>query len=194
MKQALLLVDLQNDFFPGGTLGVGGANEIVPHINTLLKECVDLPVVVSRDWHPKDTCHFIEHGGSWPAHCVQDTEGAAFHKDVNIDLSSDRFFLCTKGTDPKNDGGYSAFEGLSESGQALEDTLKSLGVEQLVVMGLATDYCVKHSVLDALKRGFKVKLLLGAVRAVNVRPTDGEEALKEMELAGADLIQPGWRP
>ena len=194
MKQALLLIDPQYDFFPGGTLGVTDGDKIIPYINAVLKDRAELPVFVTRDWHPEDTCHFNTNGGVWPAHCVQDTEGAKLHEGLDIDLSNDRFSLYTKGTDPNNDGGYSAFEGCSGDEQMLEDTLKGLGVEQLVVMGLATDYCVKHSVLDALKRGFKVKLFQDAVRSVNLQPNDGKDSIKEMELAGAELIPLGWRP
>src|SRR5258708_14978620 len=165
--KALLIVDVQNDFCPGGTLAVPEGDRVVPVINQMMDA---LPLVIaSKDWHPKDTVHFKK----WPPHCVQNTPGADFHPKLNVSKIKKVF---QKGTRNKDDG-YSAFEATSEN---LTKFLKKEGVTDLYVAGLATDYCVKASAKDADKNGFETFVVEGAVAAVNVKPGDGEKALKEM--------------
>lgn len=186
MTVGILLVDLQLDFFPGGALGVEGGGEIVEPINALLRRHARAPVFATRDWHPRGTRHFQERGGIWPPHCVQGTPGASFH--TAVEMGRARVF--SKGMNPEDDGGYSAFEAvLDDEGHtiSLATGLRRQGVEALIVAGLATDYCVKASVLDALKNGITTILYKPGVRAVNLKPDDGERALAEMRAAGALL-------
>ena len=188
MTVGILLVDPQLDFFPGGALGVDDGFAIVSPLHAWMGAHSDAPVYASRDWHPESTRHFKARGGIWPPHCVAGTTGAAFHAD--LDVSRARVY--DKGTNPEDDGGYSAFDGArSDAGvrRTLLDDLKADGVTTLVVGGLATDYCVKASVLDALKHGFKVQLLRPGVRAVNLQPTDGEQAIAQMVQAGAVVVE-----
>ncbi len=179
-KQALIVVDVQNDFCPGGSLAVAKGDEVIPPLNKLIKEFLDHgePVFKSRDWHPAKTKHFTAYGGVWPVHCVQDTPGAQFHKDLSDDP---RITVISKGIDESADG-YSAFDGTN-----LAQILRDQGVTEVWVGGLATDYCVKHTVLDALHQGFEVKALSDAMRAVNVKPDDGALAIAEMRNAGAEI-------
>ena len=174
--KALLIVDVQNDFCPGGALAVPGGDKVVPVINKLM-ESFDL-VVASKDWHPKDTVHFKK----WPPHCVQNTQGADLHPKLNASKIK-KIFL--KGTMNKDDG-YSAFEATSAG---LAGFLKKEKVTDLYVCGLATDYCVKASAEDADRNGFETFLVEDAVAAVDVKPGDGEKALKEMAHAGITLIR-----
>lgn len=173
--KALLIVDVQNDFCPGGTLAVPEGDKVVPVINQIM----DLfPLVIaSKDWHPNDTVHFKK----WPPHCVQNTPGADFHPQLNASKIK-KVFL--KGAHNKDDG-YSAFEATSAS---LLQFLKKEKVEELYVAGLATDYCVKATAMDADKNGFETFVVEDAVAAVNVKPGDGEKALKAMARAGVTLI------
>ena len=190
MSIGILLVDPQNDFFPLGSLAVKNGDEIIGPINQLLDRHPDVPVYVSRDWHPEETRHFSSGGGTWPRHCIRETPGAEFHKDLSLDGA--RVKVYNKGTDPKDDAGYSAFEGArNEDGntRTLLQDLREEGVQGMLVAGLATDYCVKASVLDALKNGFFTFVFLPGVRAVNLNPEDGKNALEEMVSAGALLIQ-----
>lgn len=179
-KQALIVVDVQNDFCPGGTLAVPHGDEVVAPLNKLIDEFLErgAPVYKSRDWHPPTTKHFTAYGGTWPIHCVQNTEGAQFHHDLRNDP---RITVISKGLG--NTDGYSAFDETDLGAQ-----LDKSGVEEVVVGGLATDYCVKHTVLDALKRGYKVKAIEDAMRAVELKPGDGERAIEEMRAAGAEII------
>jgi len=173
--KALLVVDLQNDFCPGGALAVRGGDAIVPAVNSLMPR---FPLVVaSRDWHPANSVHF----GKWPVHCVADTPGADFHPALRRELIA-RVFL--KGTGNSDDG-YSAFEATSED---LDRFLKEHDVTELHVCGLATDYCVKATALDAARRGFKTFVVTDAVAAVDVNPGDGQRSLEEMRRAGIELI------
>ena len=144
-----------------------------------------LPIIASRDWHPATTRHFQPHGGPWPVHCVQHSAGAAFHPNLRLPASS---ILLSKGMDAGSDG-YSAFEGTDDSGTTLAHILKNLHVTRLCVGGLATDYCVRATVLDGLRQGFAVVVLRDAVAAVNIQPEDGSKALAEMEQAGAEIMQ-----
>ena len=179
-KKALIVVDVQNDFCPGGSLAVANGDEVVAPLNKLIKEFLDRgePVFKSRDWHPATAKHFAVYGGVWPVHCVQNTPGAEFHKDLSDDP---RITIISKGIDESADG-YSAFDGTS-----LAQILHDEGVTEVWVGGLATDYCVKHTVLDALRQGFEVKALADSMRPVNIKPDDGASAIAEMRSAGAEI-------
>lgn len=179
--QALLIVDVQNDFCPGGALAVQDGDRIVPILNQYIGifSQKKLPLIASRDWHPLKTTHFKEFGGLWPAHCVQNTNGAAFHPQLKWPAGT---IVVSKGMDPEADS-YSAFQACDEGGRSLEDILNALGVRELFVGGLATDYCVKASVMDALKH-FRVNLLMDAVRGVDVHPGDSQKAIEEMTAKG----------
>ena len=179
-KRALIVVDVQNDFCPGGLLGVARGDEVIAPLNKLIEEFLKRgePVFKSRDWHPDKTKHFAAYGGTWPKHCVQNTSGAEFHPDLIDDM---HIRVVSKGLG--DDDQYSAFDGTDLSLQ-----LQRLGIEEVWVGGLATDYCVKNTVLDALKEGFRVKALEDAMRAVEVNPGDGERAIAEMRDAGAEII------
>jgi nicotinamidase/pyrazinamidase len=178
-KRALLVVDVQNDFCPGGSLAVAHGDEVVPPLNKLIEEFLEHgePVFKSRDWHPEKTKHFAAFGGTWPVHCVQNTKGAEFHPDLIDDI---HIRTISKGLGDEDS--YSAFDGTDLALQ-----LHRLGVEEVWVGGLATDYCVKNTVLDGLKEGFRVKALADAMRAVEVQPGDGERAIAEMRDAGAEI-------
>ncbi len=180
-KTALVIVDVQNDFCPGGGLAVSGGDEVVNRLNLLMGQ-VDV-VVATRDWHLPMTKHFAVGGGIWPIHCVRGTKGAEFHPRLKLDNAA----VFSKGMDPEDDGGYSGFDGVAEGGVSLEVFLRSKGITHLRIGGLATDYCVKATVLDALKRGFKVTIECGAIRAVDLHPDDGKKAIQEMVNAGAVL-------
>ena len=183
---ALVIVDVQNDFCPGGTLAVPDGDRVVAPLSRLAKRfaAAGLPVFASRDWHPPDTGHFQRFGGPWPVHCIRDTLGAAFHPDLHLPETT---VVVSKGMDPAADG-YSAFEGISEQNQRLADLLAVHGVQHLCIGGLATDYCVRATVLEALARGFGVTLLVDAVAGVDLQPGDAERAIREMEAAGARLL------
>lgn len=179
-KQALIVVDVQNDFCPGGALAVPHGDEVVEPLNELIDEFLEhgAPVYKSRDWHPARTKHFEAYGGTWPVHCVQNTEGAEFHPALRDDS---RIRVISKGLGDKDC--YSAFDETNLAAQ-----LHQQDVEEVVVGGLATDYCVKNTVLDALKNGFKVKALKNAMRAVDLQPGDGDLAIEEMRAAGAKIV------
>ncbi len=185
MAKGLILVDPQNDFCPGGSLAVKNGDEVMEPLNRMMQAAArkNWALVASRDWHPKETSHFKIYGGIWPVHCVQGTDGAKFHPALKITKD---VMVFSKGT-LKDQDDYSAFDGHSKSGEALADYLKSYGVDLVYVGGLATDYCVKASVLSAIKEGFKVYLLLDACRAVDLKQGDGERAIEEMKKAGAIL-------
>lgn len=188
-KTALLLIDVQNDFCPGGSLAVPQGDAILPALNRAIRQfqLQGLPIIASRDWHPKITRHFQTHGGPWPPHCVQYTQGAAFHTGLEFPCTAT---IISKGMDEQADG-YSAFEARDENATLLEDLLSNLAINRLVVGGLATDYCVKATVLDARKRGIEVLVLVDGVAAVNLQPEDGDQSLKTMEKAGAILLSIG---
>jgi len=183
LKRALLVVDIQNDFCPGGTLGIHGGHEIIPILNEYIKffEKENLPIFVTRDWHPKVTKHFKQFGGVWPEHCVEGSPGAQFHPDLKFPKTT---FVMSKGMDPEKDS-YSAFHASDLSGMTLANLLKSLGVAEIYISGLATDYCVKYSALDALKDGLIVFILADAIAGVNLHPEDSNIALEEMVNYGA---------
>ena len=181
----MLVVDLQVDFCPGGSLAVTGGNEIIPLINRYIKQFVSqgVPVIASRDWHPPVSDHFSQYGGQWPVHCVQMSAGAEFHPDLQL---PDNVIVVSKGSDPHRDD-YSAMQALLPSGTSLAEHLNATGVTHLYACGLATDYCVKWTVLDALRAGFEVTLLTDAIKGVQRSPGDSERALDEMKAAGANL-------
>ena len=179
-RRALIVVDVQNDFCPGGALAVAHGDEVVAPLNKLIAEFLErgAPVIKTRDWHPATTKHFAAYGGTWPVHCVQGTKGAEFHPELSDDA---RIQILSKGLGDENS--YSAFDRTDLASQ-----LHKRGVEEVWVGGLATDYCVKNTVLDALKEGFEVKALKNAMRPVELQPGDGERAIEEMREAGAEVI------
>jgi nicotinamidase/pyrazinamidase len=183
MPYALLIVDVQNDFCPGGALAVPEGDAVVPVLNAYIAHAAraGIPIFASRDWHPPETRHFATRGGPWPDHCVRDTPGAAFHPDLSL---PDGTVIVTKGTSIEDDG-YSMFDGTLPLGEPLLVALRARRITRLHVGGLATDYCVRATVLDGLKHGFEVHLLADAVRAVNVQPGDEQRAIDEMLASGA---------
>ena len=184
-RDALVVVDLQNDFCPGGALGVQGGDAIVPVLNRYLDRFGDegAPVFLTRDWHPPVTRHFQAYGGVWPPHCVQGTKGAEFHPGLAPPAG---VVIVSKGMDPDQDA-YSAFQAEDEAGRAFRDVLAERRVRRLYVGGLATDYCVRASVLDAVGEGFEVMLLADAIGAVDLQPGDGARAMDEMRGAGVRI-------
>jgi nicotinamidase/pyrazinamidase len=174
--EALLIVDFQNDFTPGGALAVPDGDAIADRINELAASGRYDLVLATRDWHPSDHGSFAERGGPWPVHCVADSPGAQLHPALN---QSAIHKIIDKGTDPGTEG-YSAFEGTD-----LAELLHDRGIRKVTVVGLATDYCVKNSALDALREGFEVAIDTDAMRGVNVEPGDDERAIEEMLAAGA---------
>ncbi|KYH41228.1 MAG: hypothetical protein AYL31_004880 [Candidatus Bathyarchaeota archaeon B26-1] len=178
---ALIVVDVQRDFCPGGALPVPRGDEVIPVLNEYLERFrrAGAAIYATRDWHPPNHKSFREYGGEWPPHCIQGTEGAEFHP--NLKLPSDALII-SKATEPDKEA-YSGFEGTN-----LKESLESRGVKRVFVGGLATDYCVKSTVLDALKYGFEVFLLVDAVRGVDLQPGDSERAIEEMVRRGAKRI------
>lgn len=176
MKKALLIVDVQNDFCPGGALGVEDGDKVVPVINSIIDQ-FDV-VISSQDWHPEDSIHFEK----WPPHCIANTHGADFHPDLKTEKINLKLL---KGTENKDDG-YSAFEATNAS---LPDYLRKNHIINLYVCGLTTDYCVKASVLDAIKEGFHTYLITDAVKPVNAQPGDDKKALQEMFQAGCIFVK-----
>jgi len=144
-----------------------------------------LPVIFTRDWHPPETKHFKEFGGAWPVHCVQGTKGARFHPDLEVPKGA---IVLSKGMDPEVDS-YSAFQAFTEQGRDLESALHELGVDELFICGLATDYCVRATALDGVRRGLSIRVLRDAIRGVDVKPGDSEIAVKEMRAHGAHLSE-----
>lgn len=185
---ALLVVDVQNDFAdPSGSLYVSGGETIIPLLNEELARAraAESYVVYTQDWHPPTTPHFQKDGGIWPVHCVQESWGAEFHPELQVEGE-----VVRKGTGGED--GYSGFtirhpESGEEESTELADLLKERGIERVVVVGLATDYCVKDTALDALRLGFETVVRADAMRAVDLQPGDGDRALEEMAAAGARL-------
>lgn len=186
MKKALLIVDVQNDFCPSGALPVADGDKVVEPINKMIEYAHKNGwlVVASRDWHPPVTKHFKDYGGIWPVHCVKNTKGAGFHPDLRFLPGT---IIISKAISADEDG-YSAFDGTTDNMHyrlPLREFLKSNGIAEAYICGLATDYCVKATVLDAVKNGFKTTIVLDACRAVNINPDDGDKAVEEMEKEGA---------
>jgi nicotinamidase/pyrazinamidase len=186
---ALVVVDVQNDFAdPNGSLYVQGGADVVPTIAREIAEARDAgaTVVYTQDWHPPQTPHFRSGGGIWPDHCVQDTWGAAFHPDLPVEGE-----VVRKGTDGSD--GYSGFSvrdprSGATSPTALESLLRDAGVERLVVAGLATDYCIVETVVDARRLGFDVEVVADGIRAVNLEPGDGDAAIDRIRASGATVV------
>lgn len=178
--KALVVVDVQNDFCPGGTLAVTDGDKVIEPINDLIRkfESDGLPIVFTRDWHPVNHSSFIENGGIWPSHCVAGSKGAEFHPNLYFPSVA---FLVSKATEPDFEA-YSGFQGTG-----LASWLRLIEVDELMVTGLATDYCVKNTVIDALKLGFSVNVVKEAIRAVNVNPDDGNKAINQMLSLGAKI-------
>jgi nicotinamidase/pyrazinamidase len=183
---ALLLVDPQNDFCPGGSLAVPEGDQVMPVLSAWARaaEQADVPIFVSRDWHPPKTTHFKDYGGVWPPHCVQGTPGAEFHADLRLPSSA---IIVSKGMGETEDA-YSAFQARDDSGRMLSELLQARHVKRLFVMGLATDYCVKASALGGIEHGLQVTLVPAGVRAVNLAPDDGERAMQTMRDAGVSTV------
>lgn len=179
----LLIVDVQNDFCPGGALGISGCDQIVPIINRYIAYFTarDLTVVASRDWHPPVTKHFKDFGGIWPVHCVQGSEGARFRADLRLPPET---LVFSKGIDPERDD-YSALHARNETGTLLPEFLNQAGLRHIHVCGLATDYCVRQTALEGVRQGFSVTVLADAVWGVDLVPGDSERALAEIQAAGA---------
>lgn len=179
---ALIVEDVQNDFLPGGSLAVPGGDEVIPVLNEYLALFVarGLPVFAARDWHPADHCSFRAQGGPWPPHCVAGTPGAQFAPALRLPPQAR---IVSKAYSAGAEA-YSSFEGTD-----LAEQLRALEVKRVFVGGLATDYCVLNTVMDALRRGFATVLLRDAVRAVDVAPGDGERAIGQMADAGAIAIE-----
>ncbi len=175
---ALLVVDVQNDFLPGGALAVPEGQDVIPALQRYLDVFMEAtaPVFATRDWHPTNHCSFHAQGGPWPAHCIAQTRGAEFPSSLHLPPST---IVISKGTAPAPDA-YSGFQGTS-----LHEYLQTAGITRLFVGGLATDYCVLHTVHDARQLNYVVYLLVDAVRAVNILPEDGIRAEESMVSAGA---------
>ncbi|MEA3278209.1 MAG: nicotinamidase [Pseudomonadota bacterium] len=178
----LIIVDVQNDFLSGGSLAVPDGDAVIPVLNRWIDRFREagLPLFATRDWHPANHCSFLDQGGPWPPHCVVGTEGAEFSPDLTLPPD---VRVHSKAMLPEKEA-YSDFEDKNFARQ-----LRKLGAKRLFVGGLATDYCVRATVLDALKQGFEAILIEDGVRAVNVAPEDGARALAEMIGAGAQPIR-----
>ena len=177
----LLVVDVQYDFLPGGALGVKRGDEIIPALNRCLALFSEkkLPVFASRDWHPPDHCSFHAQGGPWPVHCVANTHGAEFSRDLKLPATA----AVINKADTREREAYSVF-----SGTDLDRRLRAAHARRIFIGGLATDYCVLNTAKDAHSLGYEYFVLTDAVRAVDVQPGDGERALEEMRRLGAHLI------
>jgi nicotinamidase/pyrazinamidase len=177
---ALIVADVQNDFLPGGALGVPAGDEVIAPLNGYLQQFAErhLPVFLTRDWHPPLHCSFRDQGGPWPPHCIAGTSGAEFAPGLCVPAGAQ---VVSKATRPEAEA-YSAFQGTDLAAQ-----LRRLGVKRVVVGGIATDYCVRATVLDALAAGFGAVVLADAVRAVQLRPGDAQQALADMRAHGAQI-------
>ncbi|MBS5450854.1 MAG: bifunctional nicotinamidase/pyrazinamidase [Coriobacteriia bacterium] len=202
--KALLIIDVQNDFCPGGTLAVADGDAVVPVANELIAQFAaqGLPIVATQDWHPAGHVSFasahpghaigelleLPGGGAqmlWPDHCVQDTPGAELHPDLDVTRIT---HVVHKGCDPARDSYSAFFDNDHVSATGLDAWLREHSVDELVVCGLACDYCVKYSVLDALALGYAVSLPRTGTRAVDATPGDGERTLQEMTAKGAHIL------
>lgn len=179
---ALIVVDVQRDFLPGGSLAVPDGDAVIPILNCYLQrfQAAGLPIVTTRDWHPPDHSSFASEGGSWPPHCVQGSRGAEFPEQLQLPRGA---ALVSKATERDVDA-YSGFEGTN-----LRQYLQEAGARRVFIGGLATDYCVLATVKDAVDVGLEVVVLGDAIRAVNVEPGDGDKALDEMRSVGASIIE-----
>ncbi|ANI29142.1 PncA [Yersinia entomophaga] len=202
MKTALLLIDLQNDFCPAGALAVTDGDKVIGVANQAIELCQkrDYSIIASQDWHPANHRSFAVNSNAqpgtigdlngltqvwWPVHCVQHQPGADFHPHLNSSAIQQVF---RKGQDPEIDSYSAFFDNGRRAKTALDDWLKAQSINRLLVMGLATDYCVKYSVLDALTLGYETWVITEGCRGVNLQPQDSELALIEMRSAGAQLV------
>lgn len=176
---ALIIVDVQNDFCPGGALPVPDCDQVVPVLNDYIRifKVARANIVATRDWHPANHMSFKAQGGLWPPHCIQNTNGAKFHPDLKLPKDT---IVVSKAINALKEN-YSGFEGAE-----LANTLRKQGVVRVFVGGLATDYCVKNTVLDALKIGFEPVLLLDAIAGINAKPNDSAKAIDKMIKSGAE--------
>jgi nicotinamidase/pyrazinamidase len=179
VARALVIVDFQNDFCPGGALAVPDGDAIAPRVDALARSGDFDLVVATRDWHPRDHGSFAARGGIWPEHCVQGSPGAELHPALDRSLVD---VVIDKGQDPETEG-YSGFQGTR-----LGELLAERGIDDVTVVGLATDYCVKNTALDALRAGLGVTVDRAGVRGVEVRPGDSERALEDVSAAGAVVL------
>ncbi|MGK4331838.1 bifunctional nicotinamidase/pyrazinamidase [Lonsdalea quercina] len=203
MKKALLLIDLQNDFCPGGALAINEGDSVIPVANRAISACRDaqIAVVASLDWHPADHRSFAANSGTtigelgmldglpqvwWPVHCVAGEPGAEFHPALNQQAID---WVVHKGTASDIDSYSAFFDNGHRVKTELDDWLRAHQIDSLVIMGLATDYCVKYSVLDALALGYRTEVLMDGCRGVNLQPADSEKALEEMQAQGAILTE-----
>lgn len=199
MTKALILVDIQNDFCPNGALAVNDGDKIIPIVNSIMNKFEH--IIATQDWHPinhisfasnndKNIGDLIEINGQpqvmWPNHCIQNSRGAEFLESLD---SSKITKIFQKGTDKNVDSYSGFFDNDHKSETGLNSYLKSQGIDEIYITGLATDYCVKYTVLDALKLNFKTNLIIDAVRGVNLNPQDVENSIKEMENYGAKIIK-----
>ena len=178
-KDALIIVDVQRDFCPGGALPFPEGDKIIPFLNEYIRlfKKTRASIFATRDWHPPNHLSFKAQGGSWPPHCVQNTQGAKFHPDLKLPKNT---IVVSKAMNPRKEN-YSGFEGAE-----LANILRKQGIVRVFVGGLATDCCVKNTVLDALKLGFETVLLLDAIAGINAEPEDAQEAIDKMITSGAD--------
>lgn len=182
---ALIIVDMQYDFLPGGSLPVAGGDDLIATLNRYIDlfEARGQPILATRDWHPAATTHFKAHGGVWPAHCVQGTHGAELHADLRLPESA---IVISKGMGATEDA-YSGFQGADPSGRPLASVLRELEVNHLYIGGVATDYCTLATTLSALAEGFDVTVLLDTIRGINLKPGDIENAIADMVRNGAEV-------
>ncbi|WP_369312009.1 bifunctional nicotinamidase/pyrazinamidase [Providencia rettgeri] len=202
MKTALLLVDLQNDFCTGGALAVNESEHVIAVANKAIAVCQQkgIAIIASQDWHPANHLSFASNSGTqvgdigelnglpqvwWPVHCVQNQQGANFHPQLNVHAIQETF---TKGENPQVDSYSAFFDNDKVSQTRLHAWLQAQNINQLVVMGIATDYCVKFTVLDALNLGYRVDVLVDGCRGVNLLPNDSERAIQEMQQQGANIV------
>jgi nicotinamidase/pyrazinamidase len=180
LTRSLVVVDVQRDFCPGGSLAVDRGDEIVPRLNRVIDAFIraGLPIFFTRDWHPPDHCSFVGQGGKWPPHCVRGTPGADFHRDLEVPRGA---VVIDKATEPDREA-YSGFDGTD-----LADRMKKTGVTEVFLGGLATDYCVKETALGALREGISVDLMLDCVKGVDLRKDDSERTIRLLAERGVTL-------
>ena len=181
MKKALIIVDCQNDFMPGGALAVPEGDKIVPIINQI-QDKFDV-IIATKDWHPEGHCSFKEQGGPWPIHCIQGTVGAELHKDIG-----QAHYVVEKGVDLDVDSYSGFYDNEKKKSTGLTAILEGTGIYEVYICGLALDYCVKFTALDAVSEGFKATVIFEATKAVNVNPGDGFKAIGDMVEAGVRVL------
>lgn len=181
--KALIIIDVQKCFLPGGSLAVEEGDKVVRPLNRYIElfRREGLLIYATRDWHPEVTIHFKAYGGLWPPHCIQNTPGAEFAPGLELPEDVE---IISAGIGPEDEG-YSSFEGFNEEGKSLLDSLKDRGIRHIYMGGIATDYCVRYTALDALRFGFDLTLLTDAIKGVDLKPGDSERAITEMTGAGA---------